>query len=168
MKKILAAIAASLLSVSAAMAQTMPAPTVAARSFLLLDATSGQVLASQEPDLRIEPASLTRLLTRIHRDYPGTPLMITENGAAYPDVVEADGSVDDLDRQQYFEGHVDACREAVRRGLPLRGYFAWSLLDNYEWAFGYTKRFGIVYVDYETQVRTVKASGRWFAKQLLG
>jgi beta-glucosidase len=102
----------------------------------------------------------------VHDRAPELPVLITENGAAYVDVVEADGTVQDKDRQHYFELHVDACREAVRRGLPLQGYFAWSLMDNYEWAFGYTKRFGIVHVDYDTQVRTVKASGRWFAELL--
>ena len=114
----------------------------------------------------VHPDGLVDVIEMVHDRAPELPVLVTENGAAYPDVVEADGTVQDLDRQHYFESHVDACRKAVRRGLPLRGYFAWSLLDNYEWAFGYTKRFGIVHVDYETQVRTVKASGRWFAEQL--
>jgi beta-galactosidase len=114
----------------------------------------------------IHPDGLVDVIEMVHDRAPELPVLITENGAAFPDEVEVDGSIQDKDRQQYFEGHLDACREAIRRGLPLKGYFAWSLLDNYEWAFGYTKRFGIVYVDYETQVRTVKASGRWFAELL--
>jgi beta-galactosidase len=114
----------------------------------------------------VHPDGLVDVIEMVHDRAPELPVLITENGAAYVDVVEPDGTVQDKDRQEYFELHVEACREAVRRGLPLRGYFAWSLMDNYEWAFGYTKRFGIVHVDYETQVRTVKASGRWFAELL--
>jgi len=89
------------------------------------------------------------------------PIFITENGAAYPDEV-VDGQVEDEERRRYFEQHVDACRQAVEKGLPLTGYFAWSLLDNFEWAFGFSRRFGLVHVDYDTQIRTVKKSGHWF------
>ena len=114
----------------------------------------------------VHPDGLVEVIELVHDRAPDLPVLVTENGAAYADVVEADGSIADLDRLHYFELHLDACREALRRGLPLRGYFAWSLMDNYEWSFGYTKRFGLVRVDYETQVRTVKASGRWFAELL--
>ena len=92
---------------------------------------------------------------------PELPVFITENGAAYADEI-VDGRVEDEERRRYFEQHVDACRQAVKKGLPLKGYFAWSLMDNFEWAFGYSRRFGIVHVDYETQQRTVKKSGLWF------
>ena len=105
---------------------------------------------------QIEPASLTRLLTRLHRDYPGTPLMITENGAAYPE------GVHDPLRIEYVDAHLRACHDALAAGVDLRGYFAWSLLDNFEWAEGYAKRFGIVHVDYTTQQRVLKDSAKWY------
>jgi beta-glucosidase len=89
--------------------------------------------------------------------------MITENGAAYPDQPGPDGVVDDLERRGYLEQHIAACRDAVRDGLPLVGYFVWSLIDNFEWGWGFSRRFGIVAVDYESQRRTVKTSGRWYA-----
>ncbi|WP_433792365.1 GH1 family beta-glucosidase [Actinoplanes sp. CA-252034] len=105
---------------------------------------------------QIEPESLTRLLTRIHRDYPGTPLMITENGAAYPE------GVHDPLRIEYVDAHLRACHDALAAGVDLRGYFAWSLMDNFEWAEGYAKRFGMVHVDYTTQQRVLKDSAKWY------
>ncbi|MEU8237179.1 GH1 family beta-glucosidase [Actinoplanes missouriensis] len=111
---------------------------------------------------QIEPASLTRLLSRIHRDYPGTPLMITENGAAYPDGPGENGEVQDLRRIEYIDAHLRACHDALAEGVDLRGYFAWSLMDNFEWAEGYAKRFGIVHVDYTTQQRVLKDSAKWY------
>jgi beta-glucosidase len=110
----------------------------------------------------IHPDGLVEVVRMVHERAPELSVYITENGAAYPDVLTPEGTVEDEDRRHYFELHVDACRQAVAEGLPLRGYFAWSLLDNFEWAFGYSRRFGLVYVDYETQQRTVKRSGRWF------
>jgi beta-glucosidase len=115
----------------------------------------------------IHPDGLVDVIEMVHDRAPELPVYITENGAAYPDEVLPDGSVDDEQRRHFFELHVDACRRAVEQGLPLRGYFAWSLLDNFEWAFGFSRRFGIVHVDYETQQRTVKKSGLWF-RELLG
>ncbi|MFI7541336.1 GH1 family beta-glucosidase [Actinoplanes sp. NPDC049599] len=112
---------------------------------------------------QIEPGALTRLLDRIHQDYPGTPMMITENGAAYPDgPSDADGQIHDTNRIEYFDGHLRACLDAISHGVDLRGYFAWSLMDNFEWAEGYAKRFGIVHVDYATQRRVPKDSARWY------
>ncbi|MGH8862557.1 MAG: glycoside hydrolase family 1 protein [Jatrophihabitantaceae bacterium] len=113
---------------------------------------------------RIEPATLTELLQRVHRDYPGIALMITENGAAFDDVVAADGAVHDRNRIDYLTGHLGAVHTAIESGVDVRGYFVWSLLDNFEWAFGYSKRFGIVRVDYPTGERLVKDSGRWYAE----
>ncbi|GAA2583952.1 GH1 family beta-glucosidase [Dactylosporangium fulvum] len=110
-------------------------------------------------DWEVDAPGLTETLVRVAKDYPAVPLYITENGAAYRDAVEPDGSVDDQDRVAYFDAHYRACHDAIAAGAPLHGYFAWSLLDNFEWAWGYTKRFGMVRVDYETQERTVKASG---------
>ncbi len=108
------------------------------------------------------PQGLTDLLVRLDRDYELPPVFITENGAASPDVL-VDGEVDDDLRVRYLEGHVAAVGEAIRRGVDVRGYFAWSLLDNFEWAHGYTKRFGLVYVDYENLKRHPKRSARWYA-----
>jgi beta-glucosidase len=112
---------------------------------------------------QIEPAGLTRLLERLHKDY-GVPLLITENGAAYPDGPSAEtGQVHDTKRIEYLDGHLRACHDAMSHGVDLRGYFVWSLMDNFEWAEGYAKRFGIVHVDYATQVRLPKDSARWYS-----
>lgn len=116
----------------------------------------------------IHPDALVDVLEMAHELAPELPLYITENGSAYDDTVSADGRVDDPLRLEYLQRHVAACRTALDRGLPLQGYFAWSLIDNFEWAWGYSRRFGIVHVDYETQKRTVKSSGEWFASFLDG
>ncbi|MEG3634196.1 GH1 family beta-glucosidase [Micromonospora palythoicola] len=111
----------------------------------------------------IEPAGLTRLLERIATDYPAVPLLITENGAAFPDkTADPTTPLQDADRVAYLDGHLRAAHEAIARGVDLRGYLVWSLLDNFEWAEGYRKRFGIVHVDYLTQRRTPKSSARWY------
>jgi beta-glucosidase len=109
----------------------------------------------------VDPSGLRDLLSRLDADYPVEAIYITENGAAFPDTVE-DGTVDDPQRIAYYQGHLEATADAIADGAPLDGYFAWSLLDNFEWAFGYTKRFGLVYVDYDTQARIPKASARWY------
>jgi beta-glucosidase len=93
---------------------------------------------------------------------------VTENGAAYPDPDPVDGRVSDPDRLRYYAGHLAAARQAIADGAPLKGYFAWSLMDNFEWAFGYTRRFGITHVDFTTQKRTIKESGRWFSRVIAG
>ncbi len=111
----------------------------------------------------IDPAGLTEILTRIHRDY-GVALLITENGAAFDDSVSADGAVHDADRVDYLYRHVDAVGAAMDAGADVRGYFVWSLLDNFEWALGYDRRFGVIRVDYDTLERTIKDSGRWYAQ----
>ncbi|MCA0330996.1 MAG: beta-glucosidase [Actinobacteria bacterium] len=110
----------------------------------------------------IEPSGLTDTLVRLSQDYQPLPIYITENGSAWDDVLE-DGAVHDHPRIDYLEQHVAAIHDAIDRGVDVRGYFAWSLLDNFEWAFGYTRRFGLVHVDYGTQERVVKASGRHYA-----
>jgi beta-glucosidase len=109
----------------------------------------------------VAPSSFTEMLIRLDRDYELPPLFITENGAAYRDIVEQDG-IKDEERRAYIESHVRALADAMQAGADVRGYFVWSLLDNFEWAAGYTKRFGIYYVDYETQARILKRSGDWF------
>jgi beta-galactosidase len=110
----------------------------------------------------VHPDGLVDVVAMVAERAPGKPVYITENGAAYDDQVPPDGSVEDEDRRHYLELHTQACADAVAAGLPLKGYFAWSFLDNFEWAFGESRRFGIVRVDYETQERTVKRSGWWF------
>jgi len=116
-----------------------------------------------EMNWEIDAPGLTETLQRVHADYPALPLYITENGAAFADSVGPDGEVHDPDRIAYFDAHLRACHDAIRSGVPLKGYFAWSLMDNFEWAWGYTRRFGLVYVHYPTQQRILKASGRWYA-----
>ncbi|MFC5382481.1 GH1 family beta-glucosidase [Aquipuribacter nitratireducens] len=115
----------------------------------------------------IDPAGLEEVLRHLSRTYPDQALMVTENGAAFPDevVTGPDGrpAVHDADRVDYLRRHVTACHRALAAGVDLRGYVVWSLLDNFEWGYGYAKRFGIVRVDYDTQERVVKDSGRWFA-----
>ncbi|MFI7587449.1 GH1 family beta-glucosidase [Spongisporangium articulatum] len=112
----------------------------------------------------IDPTGLYDVLTGLARDYDPIPLYVTENGAAYPDVVSPDGAVHDHERIAFLDGHFRAAARAIDDGVDLRGYFVWSLLDNFEWAYGYAKRFGLVHVDYDTQVRTPKDSALWFAE----
>ncbi|MBP6902016.1 MAG: beta-glucosidase [Burkholderiaceae bacterium] len=110
----------------------------------------------------IHAPSLTALLTRLHHDYPLPPVYITENGGAFADPVQADGRVHDADRSDYLRGHIAAVTDALRQGVPMAGYMVWSLMDNFEWSFGYAKRFGIVHVDYATLERTPKHSALWY------
>ena len=112
----------------------------------------------------IDPSSLTELLIKIGARYPGLPLMITENGAAYDDEVSADGRVHDVERIDYLYRHLDAVGAAIDAGVDVRGYFVWSLLDNFEWAYGYDRRFGIIRVDFDTLERTWKDSAHWYAE----
>ena len=127
-------------------------------------APSGHVTAM---GWRVDPGAFTELLTRVHRDYGPIPLVITENGAAYDDPDPVDGRVQDPLRATYLADHVLAVAAAIDQGVPVTDYLAWSLLDNFEWALGISKRFGIVHVDYDTQIRTIKDSGRWYA-ELIG
>ena len=115
-------------------------------------------------DWEVYPPGLYSLLGRLHFDYGFPALYITENGAAFPDEVGPDGQVDDPARLSYVKRHLEMVRKAIDIGVPVEGYFVWSLFDNFEWAFGYSKRFGIVYVDYETQQRIPKASAKWYAQ----
>ena len=111
----------------------------------------------------IDPAGLTELLVDLSKRYPNVPLMVTENGAAFPDVVE-DGAVHDADRIDFLRHHLAAAQDAMAQGVDLRGYFVWSLMDNFEWAYGYSKRFGIVRIDYDTLERVPKDSARWYSE----
>jgi len=112
---------------------------------------------------RILPEAFTELLLRVHRDYPEVPLTVTENGCAFPDQVDSDGRVRDRRRIEYLHGHLAAVHAAIGSGADIRGYYLWSFLDNFEWALGYSKRFGIVHVDYHTLQRTPKDSAHWYA-----
>lgn len=112
-------------------------------------------------DWEITPTALTDLLVRLQKDY-GIPTVITENGAAFDDTVSEDGEIHDADRTTYLADHIAAVAAARAEGADVRGYFAWSLMDNFEWSYGYDKRFGIVRVDYDTQERTLKDSAKWY------
>ncbi|MFO7689858.1 MAG: GH1 family beta-glucosidase [Cryobacterium sp.] len=116
-------------------------------------------------DWEVNPDGLRLLLVRLGTEYTTLPpLYVTENGAAYDDTVAADGAVHDPERTQYILDHVASVAAAMAEGADVRGYFVWSLLDNFEWSYGYEKRFGIVRVDYDTQERTVKDSGIAYAR----
>jgi beta-glucosidase len=112
----------------------------------------------------IDPDGLYELLMRLSRDYQAPPLWITENGAAYHDRPDSDGAVHDPERIAYLDGHFRAAHRAIQDGVDLRGYFIWTLTDNFEWSYGESSRFGLVHVDYDTQRRTPKDSARWFAQ----
>ena len=112
----------------------------------------------------VEPGAIRELLTRVVTPATGAlPLYITENGSAWYDYVTQDGQVHDFERVAYLRGHLEALHAAIGDGVPLKGYFAWSLLDNFEWAEGYAKRFGLAYVDFESQRRILKRSGEFYA-----
>jgi len=110
----------------------------------------------------VYPQGLSDLLIELHKTYPLPPCYITENGACYNDGL-VEGQVNDQRRIDYLAGHISAVADAMQAGVDIRGYFLWSLLDNFEWAEGYTMRFGAVHVDYASQIRTIKQSGHWYA-----
>ena len=124
---------------------------------------SGKVLT--EMGWEVYPEGLTELLLRLHRDYRVPPLYVKENGAAFKDVL-IDGRVHAIARTDYIARHIAAVGDALAQGVPMAGYMVWSLMDNFEWASGYAKRFGIVHVDYATQQRTLKDSARWYREFL--
>ena len=115
-----------------------------------------------EMDWEVYPQGLYDLLTRLHRDYAPRAIIITENGAAFPDELSPDGTVDDPRRVEYYREHFRAAHRAIADGVPLIGYCVWSFLDNFEWGLGFSKRFGFNYVDYPTQGRITKSSGRFY------
>lgn len=110
----------------------------------------------------VTPEALHALLQRVHEEYPAIPLFVTESGAAYHDYVDPSGEVRDVERIEYLQGYLGAAARAIADGVDLRGYFVWSLMDNFEWSEGYRSRFGLVYVDYGTQQRIPKASAAWY------
>jgi beta-glucosidase len=114
----------------------------------------------------IDPTGLDELLLRLHREYPSLPLYVTENGAAFEDGLDPSGRIRDPARVRFLDGHLRAAHRAIAGGVDLRGYFVWSLLDNFEWAEGYAKRFGIVFVDFPTQRRLLKDSAHWYRETI--
>jgi len=116
-------------------------------------------------DWEVHAETFTELLLRINNDYAPREFFITENGSAWDDHV-IDGKVDDVNRVSYLERHLDAMFKAKDLGVPINGYFAWSLMDNFEWAYGYAKRFGLIYVDYETQKRIPKSSAYYYRERI--
>jgi len=143
--------------------------------FLGINSYSRSVISAKEGRLDYIPGSeytdmgwevfapaFRRMLVKINRDYDLPPIFITENGAAYQDEVTPDGKIHDERRQEYLRMHFIQAWLAMQEGVDIRGYFVWSLLDNFEWGHGYTKRFGIVRVDYDTLQRTIKDSGEWY------
>ncbi len=114
----------------------------------------------------VEPDSLRSVLSRVSREFTPLPIYVTENGASYDDYADPNGTVNDWPRVEYFSGYLAAAAQAIREGVNLQGYYAWSFLDNFEWAEGYSKRFGLVYVDFPTQKRTPKQSAKWY-RQLI-
>lgn len=114
----------------------------------------------------VSPQGLVDLLTRVQRDYAPAVIQLTENGSTFEDVLTPEGRVHDAERLSYLQRHLAALKQALDAGVPVKGYFAWSLLDNFEWAEGYLRRFGLAYVDYPTQRRILKDSGLWYGRFL--
>jgi len=116
----------------------------------------------------VYPDGLREILVRLHRDYRPAALFVAENGAAFEDAPDASGRVADEARRRYVEAHLGACRAALAEGVPLTGYFVWTLVDNFEWAEGYAARFGLVRMARPGDDRVVKASGEWYRAFLRG
>lgn len=104
------------------------------------------------------------MLMRMKNEYGIKKIYITENGTSFPDVVSVEGKVEDGGRKDYLHRHLDSLWKAIRDGVNVEGYFQWSLYDNFEWSFGYSSRFGIVFVDFNTQERIIKESGHWYSQ----
>jgi beta-glucosidase len=112
----------------------------------------------------IYPPGIYELLRRVYQDYHPQRMMVSENGVPVPDAPDFDGKVRDYRRIRYLNDHITQVQCALKDGIPVDGYLVWSLLDNYEWSLGYQMRFGLIYVDFETQQRIIKESGRWFSR----
>ncbi len=132
-------------------------------------AESGEMVDHKLPDSdytemgwEVYPQGLYATLARVHFAYDFPALYVTENGAAFADVVDADGRIHDTSRVAFLQSHFAAASRAIKAGVPLKGFYVWSFMDNFEWALGYSKRFGLIHVDYETQKRTLKDSALWY------
>ena len=130
--------------------------------------TGNPQLPQTASGIPVLPAGLTELLLRLKNDYGNPTITITENGAAYVDPAPEDGRLNDPQRRAFLDDHLQVVLEAIDQGVNIDGYVVWSLMDNFEWAEGFTKRFGLVHVDFQTQTRTIKESGRWFARVIEG
>ncbi|MFF9851262.1 GH1 family beta-glucosidase [Streptomyces litmocidini] len=148
-------------AVVAAGTSESPSPWAGAERHVRFEPAPGPRTAMDWP---VDADGLHELLVRLRDELPGVPLVITENGAAYDDYADPSGNVKDPERVAYLHAHLAAVHRALADGADVRGYFLWSLLDNFEWAYGYSKRFGIVHVDFATQRRTPKDSARWYAE----
>lgn len=137
-------------------------------SRLLVDGRGKEHLPEGAPltdmEWEVYPPAMFEVLDQVQNEYGVSPIYITENGAAYQDQIDADGRIRDRKRRQYFQKYLAQVHKAIEKGIDVRGYFAWSLLDNFEWAFGYDKRFGLIYVNFDTLKRTIKDSGHWFSQ----
>ncbi|MCX4985225.1 GH1 family beta-glucosidase [Streptomyces sp. NBC_00572] len=140
-----------------------PSPWAGAERHVRFEPAPGPRTAMDWP---VDADGLHELLIRLRDELPNVPLVITENGAAYDDYADPSGQVKDPERVAYLHAHLAAVHRALADGADVRGYFLWSLLDNFEWAYGYSKRFGIVHVDFATQRRTLKDSARWYAEAI--
>ncbi len=130
-----------------------------------IQAAPVEVEGSERSEMwEIYPTGMYEVLTRVYSEYRPARILITENGFPFPDAPGPDGRVHDPQRILYLRNHLLQVHRAISEGVPVQGYFVWSLLDNFEWAHGYRMRFGLIYVDYETQARTIKESGRWYAE----
>jgi beta-glucosidase len=140
--------------------------TVSARSDRAFDWDIGARPGTEQTqmDWEVAPDGLRDVLLELQREYAPREIVITENGAAYPDTMDSDGRVRDGRRVEYLARHVAAAAEALAAGAPLTGYHVWSVLDNYEWSLGYTRRFGLVHVDFASQRRTLKGSADWYGR----
>lgn len=134
--------------------------------FRVVIGANGRIPGSEYTDMgwEVHAPAFERVLLRLHKDYRLPPILITENGAAFQDEVGIDGRIHDARRTHYLQTHLTAVANAIAQGVEVQGYFVWSLLDNFEWAYGYSKRFGIVHVDFATQRRTLKDSATWYAQ----
>jgi beta-glucosidase len=112
----------------------------------------------------IYPEALYEMLIRLKREYGNPVIYVTENGAAFDDTVDGNGNVTDDRRIGYLKRYLAQVARAIQEGARIKGYFVWTLMDNFEWAYGFSKRFGIVYTDYDTQERVIKKSGSWYAE----
>jgi beta-glucosidase len=131
-----------------------------------LDSAEGENVERTEMGWEVYPEGIYEMLMRVTREYPFKALYITENGAAFADQVGPSGKVDDPRRVSFLKRYLTQVARAIEDGAPLRGYFVWSLIDNFEWAHGFSKRFGLVYVDYERQARIPKTSARWYSQAI--
>lgn len=120
-----------------------------------------------EMDWEVFPEGLFKILGRLYFAYDFPAILVTENGAAFADSVNQEGEVKDPARLAYFQAHLEQVQRAIQVGIPVKGYFAWSLMDNFEWGFGYSKRFGLIHVDYKTQKRTLKSSAQWYRQAII-